>query len=116
MAESDPRHKGGHSGSCLRQLQREDRSITKDTNEMNNIATYFYKNLLTTQQFSAQQLQKGKLVLDCLEHKVSNEMAESLVKAISYVEVRAALVTVGKNVCQEMMDYHQNSFWNIGMI
>ena len=72
-------YKGGHSGSYMRQLQREDGSIIKDTNEMRDIATSFYKNLLTTQQFSVQQLQKRKIVLDCLEHKVSNEMAESLV-------------------------------------
>ena len=47
-------YKGGHSGSCMRQLQREDGSITKDTNEMRDIATNFYKNLLTTPQLSIQ--------------------------------------------------------------
>ena len=92
-------HKGVHSGNCMRQLQREDGSFTKDMNEMRDIATTFYKNLLTTQQFSDQQIQKRKSVLDCLEHKVSHEMAESLVKEISSTEVRAALVAVGKNVC-----------------
>ena len=86
-------YKGGHSSSCMRQLQRE------HINEMRDIATSFYKNLLNTQQFSVQQLQKRKIVLDCLEHKVSNEMAEALVKAISSAEERAALVAVGKNVC-----------------
>ena len=37
--------------------------------------------------------------MDCLEHKVSNKMAEALVKAISFAEVRAAFVAIGKNVC-----------------
>ena len=37
--------------------------------------------------------------MDSLEHKVSNEMAESLVKEISSTEVRVALVVVGKNLC-----------------
>ena len=82
----------------MRQLRKEDGSITKDTNEMRDIATTFYKNLLTTQQFSSQQLQKRKIVLDFLEHKVSNEMVESLVKEISSAEVRVALVDVVKNV------------------
>ena len=91
-------YKSGHSSSCMRQLQREDGSITKDINEMREIATSFYKNLLNTQQFSVEQLQKRKIVLDCLEHKVSNEMAEALVKPISSAEVRAALVAIGKNV------------------
>ena len=36
--------------------------------------------------------------MDCLEHKVLNEMAEALVKPISSAEVRAALVAIGKNV------------------
>ena len=58
-----------------------------------------YKNLLTTQQFLDQQIQKRKSVLDSLEHKVSHEMAESLVKEISSTEVRATLVVVGKKVC-----------------
>ena len=49
---------------------------------MRDIATTFYKNLLTTQQISGQQ-QKRKIVLDFLEHKVSNEMVESLMKEIS---------------------------------
>ena len=34
-----------------------------------------------------------------MEHNVSHEMAESLVKEISSAEVRAAFVVVGKNVC-----------------
>ena len=66
---------------------------------MRDITTYFYKKLLTAQSFSVQQLQKRKIVLDCLEHKVSNEMVESLVKATSSTEVSAPLVAIGKNVC-----------------
>ena len=42
------------------QLQREGGSITKDKNEMRDIATTFYKNLLTAQQFSDNNSKKGK--------------------------------------------------------
>ena len=69
-------HKGGHLASCMRQIQREDGSITNKVNEMRDIATNVYKSLLTTQQFSVQQIQKRKVVLDYLDHKVLDEMAE----------------------------------------
>ena len=34
-----------------------------------------------------------------MEHKISDEMVESLVKEISSIEVRVVLLAIGKDVC-----------------
>ena len=46
----------------MKQLQREDESITEDAGEMRDIATKFYSSLLSTECFTLDQLERRRVV------------------------------------------------------
>ena len=49
-------NKIGRTKNVMRQLEREDGSLTSDDVEMRRIASDFYKSLLTRQSFTHEQL------------------------------------------------------------
>ena len=87
--------------SCdgMKQLQRDDGSITEDVGEMRDIATQFYSNLLSAQCFTLNQLESRQCVWQTMHAWVSLHMATVLVKPISIFEVRDALDAIGSHVC-----------------
>ena len=83
----------------MKQLQRDDGSITEDAGEMRDIATKFYSNLLTAECFTLDQLEKQRDVWQSMQPRVSLNMTNALVKPILISEVRAALDAIGSHVC-----------------
>ena len=83
----------------MKQLQRDDGSITKDAREMRDITTQFYNNLLSAKCFTLDQLESRSVVWQSLHTRVSLHVANVLVKPISIFEVRVVLDAIGYHVC-----------------
>ena len=64
--------------SGLKQLRRYDGSLTKDPEEMLQIATNFYRDLLTAQPVSSETLRKREEVWAAITPRASEEMKSSL--------------------------------------
>ena len=92
-------NKIGCTKNVMRQLEREDGSLTLDDVEMRRIASDFYKSLLTRQSFTHEQLALRSTLWCVMKKKVNLSMANKLVKPFNVHEVYAAIEAVGKNVC-----------------
>jgi hypothetical protein len=73
-------------------LRLEDGAVVSTQEEIETAALAFYSSLFTRQEV----LDPG-LVLDCVPHKVSDDMNESLMKPFTPEEVRRALFMMGPN-------------------
>ncbi len=77
--------------SGLKQLRRYDGTLTKDPEEMLQIATDFYRDLLTAQPVSSETLRKREEVWAAITPTVSEEMRSSLREPFSQEEIAEAL-------------------------
>ena len=68
----------------VKQLRRSDGSLTKNHDEMLNIATRFYRDLLTAEPTSAEVLQKRQEVWASITPKVTEEMRRTLRDGIPF--------------------------------
>ena len=89
----------------MKQLQRDDGSIMEDAEEMRDIATKFYSNLLSTKCFTHDQLERQRVAWQSMHARVSFHMSNVLVKPFSIFEVRVALDAIGSHVCRCFIPY-----------
>ena len=93
-------NKFGCTENVMRQLEREDGSLTLDDVEMRRIASDFYKSLITRQSFTHEQLALRLNALWCvMKKKVNLSMANELFKPFNVHQVYVAIEALGKHVC-----------------
>ena len=80
-------NKIGHTKNVMRQLEREDGSLTSDDVEMRRIASDFYKPLLTRQSFTHEQMALRSTLWCVMKKKVNLSMAKPFNVYEVYVEI-----------------------------
>ena len=83
----------------IKQLRREDGSLTEDESEIVQIATTYYAKLLTADVATESVHISRKRVWDQIKPKVSNEMKVALLKPFDIMEIHNALRALSLMSC-----------------
>ena len=75
----------------MRSLNREDGTTTEDGDEMRNIATSYYKRLLTEDNMATGGDIREDIILQSIPKKVTMEMNAWLMRPLSLIEIWEAL-------------------------
>ena len=71
----------------IRSLNRENGTTTDDGNEMRNIATTYYKQLLTEDSMTIWEDTREDIILQSITQKVTMEMNTWLTRPLSIIEI-----------------------------
>ena len=83
----------------MRSLNREDGTTTEDGDEMRNIATSYYKRLLTEDNMATGEDIREYIILQSIPKKVTMEMNAWLMRPLSLIEIWEALSDLDANSC-----------------
>ena len=92
-------HRNKSNKSQPSSMRRVDGSLTSDVVEMRDIASTFYRHLLSANPIARNNLIKRDLVWDSVSNRVSVEMQIALLAPLQSSEVLLAAKALGKDVC-----------------
>ena len=88
-----------HSRAGVRRLCRQDGTMATEPEEMREIATQFYRILMTEEAPSDAGLESRHLVLSHVQRTVTDDMRAQLMAPFSICEIHDALRALARNSC-----------------
>ena len=88
-----------HARTMMRNLNREDGTTTEDGDKMRNIATSYYKRLLTEDTMATWEDIREDIILHSIPEKVTSDMNTWLMHPLSIIEIWEALSDLDAYSC-----------------
>ena len=108
-------HNYHKSTARISQLKCTDGSYTKDPNQMRQIASEYYDNLLKAQSFSTDDLSKRDIIWSRIQHTLSVQLSERLLQPLSPQEVLKQQSPYQRRFVLDWMGWGSNGIYNTGI-